>query len=292
MFCTKCGANAQPGARFCASCGAPLSVPLAATPSPMAPAPAHAPAGGAPALHASAANAVGPSSLIYLFGDHFVERDTAFTAGEIALQRDKSQEEGPDRGHAGGSLRLAGPERTHLPVNRPKGTLIFKRTAAFVTVMRRDPIDPGGLESGILHAISGNLQTDSVEDVVYRVIPNTSVDPWSDVVDIARNHLFRMGFYQEGERSGVVKFLAGRKLVPLCDRIATLQPGIGAAQALLQSIQLGNPALYRLLHDDIRKGIDSRYEAPDTGNDSPAVISVLVPCPAKAPATFLRRSGL
>ncbi|MDO9066694.1 MAG: zinc ribbon domain-containing protein [Chloroflexota bacterium] len=267
MFCTKCGANAQPGARFCASCGAPLSVPLAATPSPMAP--AHAPAGGAPAVQASAANAFGPSSLIYLFGDHFVERDTAFTAGEkLPCSEIKVKKKDLTEAMLAGAFAwLAQNGRISLSTGQ-KGTLIFKRTAAFVTVMRRDANDPGGLESGILHAISGNLQTDSVEDVVYRVIPNTSVDPWSDVVDIARNHLFRMGFYQEGERSGVVKFLAGRKLVPLCDRIATLQPGIGAAQALVQSFQVGNPALYRLLHDDIRKGIDSRYEAPDTDSIS------------------------
>ena len=269
MFCTKCGANAQPGARFCASCGAPLSVPLAATPSPNVPAPAHAPTGGAPAVQASAANAVGPSGLIYLFGDHFVERDTAFTAGEkLPCSEIKVKKKNLTEVMLAGAFAwLAQSGRISFSTGQ-KGTLIFKRTAAFVTVLRRDADDPGGLESSILHAISGNLQTDSVEDVVYRVIPNTSVDPWGDVVDIARNHLFKMGFFQEGERSGVVKFLAGRKLVPLCDRIATLQPGIGAAQALLQSIQLGNPALYRLLHDDIRKGIDSRYEAPDTDSIS------------------------
>jgi hypothetical protein len=269
MFCTKCGANAQPGARFCASCGAPLNVPLAATPSPSAPSPAHGPAGGTPDVQASAAGTSGPSGLIYLFGDHFVERDTVFTAGEkLPCSEIKVKKKDLTEVMLAGAFAwLAQNGRISLSIGQ-KGTLVFKRPAAFVTVQRRDPTDPGGLESSILHAVSGNLQADSVEDVVYRVIPNTNVDPWGDVVDIARNHLFKMGFYQEGERSGLVKVLAGRKLVPLCDRIATLQPGIGAAQALLQSIQAGNPALYRLLHDDIRKGIDSRYEAPDTDSIS------------------------
>jgi hypothetical protein len=264
MFCTKCGVNAQPGARFCASCGAPLNVPLAATPSPNAPAPAV----GAPPTQATAANAIAPSGVIFLFGDRFVERDTLFTAGEKLPCSEIKVKKKPltEVMLAGAFAWLAQNGRISFSTGQ-KGTLVFKRSAAFVTVMRRDPIDPGGLESSILHAISGSLQSDSVEDVVYRVIPNTNVDPWGDIVDIARNHLFRMGFYQEGDRSGVAKFLAGRKLVPLCDRIATLQPGIGPAQALLQSYQ----GLYRLLHDDIRKGIDSRYEAPDTDSTSSSI---------------------
>jgi hypothetical protein len=267
MFCTKCGATAQPGARFCASCGAPLSVPMAATPSQNVP--GNAPAAGASGSQAPAANAFGPSGIIFLFGDRFVERDTMFTAGEKLPCSEIKVKKKPltEAMLAGAFAWLAQSGRISFSIGQ-KGTLVFKRAAAFVTVMRRDPVDPGGLESSILHALSGNLQSDSVEDVVYRVIPNTNVDPWGDVVDIARNHLFRMGFYQEGERSGVAKLLAGRKLVPLCDRIATLQPGIGPAQALLQSFQAGNPALYRLLHDDVRKGIDSRYEAPDTDSIS------------------------
>ena len=104
--------------------------------------------------------------------------------------------------------------------------------------------------------------------MVYRVIPNTSVDPWGDVVDIARNHLFHMGYYAEGERSGVVEVpgraQAGASVRPHRHPAARHRP----AQALLQSLQAGNPALYRLLHDDIRKGIDSRYEAPDTDSSS------------------------
>jgi hypothetical protein len=263
MFCTKCGGTAQPGARFCA-CGAPLSVPLAATPSPNGP--GSAPTAGASGPQA-AANAFGPGGIIFLFGDRFVERDTIFTAGEKLPCSEIKVKKKPltEAMLAGAFAWLA--QSGRISVGQ-KGTLVFKRPAAFVTVTRRDPVDPGGLEASILHAISGSLQSDSVEDIVYRVIPNTNVDPWGDIVDIARNHLFRMGFYQEGERAGLMKALAGRKLVPLCDRIATLQPGIGAAQALLQSFQAGNPTLYRLLHDDIRKGIDSRYEAPDTDSIS------------------------
>jgi hypothetical protein len=267
MFCTKCGGTAQPGARFCASCGAPLSVPLAATPSPNVP--GNTPTAGVSGPQAAAANAFGPSGVIYLFGDHFVERDTIFTAGEkLPCSEIKVKKKQLTEVMLAGTFAwLAQNGRISFTTGQ-KGTLVFKRPAAFITVVRRDPLDPGGLEASILHALSGNLQSDSVEDVVYRVIPNTNVDPWGDVVDIARNHLFRMGFYQEVERTGVAKLLAGRKLVPLCDRIATLQPGIGAAQALLHSYQAGNPALYRLLHDDIRKGIDSRYEAPDTDSIS------------------------
>ncbi len=215
------------------------------------------------------AGSLGPSSLIYLFGDRFVERDTAFTAGEkLPCSEIKVKKKDLTEVMLAGAFAwLAQNGRISFTTGQ-KGTLIFKRSAAFITVTRRDASDPGGLEAGILRGISGNLQSDSVEDVVYRVIPNTSVDPWGDVVDITRNHLFHMGYYVEGERSGVAKFLAGRKLVPVCERIAALQSGIGPAQTLLQTLQAGNPALYRLLHDDIRKGIDSRYEAPDTDSSS------------------------
>jgi hypothetical protein len=252
MFCTKCGSPAQPGARYCASCGAPLHTPAAATPT-------------GPAMPAAPQSAVLPASnLVYLFGDRFVERDTAFAPGE-KLPCSEIKVKKKDLAEAmlaGAFVWLAQSSRVTLPTGQ-KGSLVWKRTGAFVAVTRRDPVDPGGLESRLLHSVTGNLQSDSVEDAIFRAIGNTSVDPWGDVIEITKSFLLQMGYFQEGDRAGVVKLFAGRKYVPLCDRIATLQAGIPAVQAMISATQSANPAFYRMLYEDVRKGIDSRYEAPD-----------------------------
>lgn len=265
MFCTKCGSEIAPGARFCARCGSPVAALAGATPS-AAPLPVQA----APAISVTAPSPAPtqapPSCLIYLFGDRFAPRDTALTAGEeLPCSGIKVQKKPLTELMLVAALAwLAQNGRITLSVAK-KGSLVFKHDAVFVTVARREPTSPGGLEAAILGALTNRLQDDSVEDIVGRVIAETSVDPWGDVIGTTQRSLVELGYFRE-EQQKALRVFTTLKRVPLCDRIATLGPHLPAVQALLQTWQTSNAAMYRLLHEDVKRGIKSRYEAPESSS--------------------------
>jgi len=251
--CTNCGSEVQTGGRFCTHCGATIGTGTAVPVT-----------GGA-----FAAPGVAPSSLVYLFGERFVERDTAFTAGEkLPCSEIKVKKKDlTELMFLAAFAALAQDGRLAATMGQ-KRTLLFKTNAVFVAVSRHDAQDPGSLEGRLLHAITGQAQRDSVEELVWRAVGDSSIDPWGTVIDFVKGYLFQMGLFTEGERSGLVKFVAGRKLVPQCDRISALEAGLPAVQSLLEELRGRNPDLNKQLHEDIKKGINSRYEAPDTDTSS------------------------
>ncbi len=257
MRCTNCGSEVQTDARFCVHCGDTLGpvvpvqhVPAAAPVAPVAP-------------------TVAASSLVYLFGDRFVERDTAFSAGEkLPCSEIKvKKKELTQTMFLAAFASLVQEGRLNLTLGQKK-TMIFKTNAVFAAVNRLDLPDPGGLEARLLHAMTGNPQKDSVEELVWRVIGETSIDPWGEVIGQIKGYLLPLGFFAEGERSGLVKFIAGQKLLPQCERIATLQGALPAVQALLEGVHCQDLGLHKQLCEDIKKGINSRYEAPQQDQDN------------------------
>ncbi len=252
MRCTNCGSEVPAAARFCTHCGD--SVGSVATMPAVSPVSANLP--------------IAPSGLVYLLGDRFVERDTAFTAGE-KLPCSEIKVKKKDLTQAmfrAAFASLAQEGRCSLTLGQKK-TLLFKTNAVLVTVNRHDAPDPGGLEARLLHALTGNPQKDSVEELVWRVIGETSIDPWAEVIGQVKEYLFQQGYFLEGERSGLAKVIAGRKLLPQCDRIVALEGHLPTVQALLESLHCQDSALNKQLCEDIKKGINSRYEAPQADQD-------------------------
>jgi hypothetical protein len=256
MRCSNCGSELQAGSRFCTGCGA------ATGPGPvLSTAPDATHMADAPSIVAS-------SSLVYLFGDRFVERDTAFTAGEkLPCSEIKVKKKDlVQTMFQAAFAALARDDRFHLTLGQRK-TLLFKTNAVFVSPGSPDLADPGALEAALLHALTGSSQRDSVEDLVWRCIRETTADPWGQVIGQVQDYLLRLGYFVEGERSGVAKLLAGRKLVPQCERIGALEPALPAVQALLESVRCQDSVLHKQLCEDIKKGINSRYEAPQQDSD-------------------------
>jgi hypothetical protein len=257
MRCSNCGSELQAGSRFCTGCGAATGPGPASTTAPAA-------------VHgAGAPSTVAPSGLVYLFGDRFVERDTAFTAGEklpcseIKVKKKDLVQTMFQAAFA--SLVTDG--RIALTMGQRK-TLLFKTNAVFVSVGRQDPTEPGALETALLRALTGSAQRDSVEELVWRCIRETTADPWGQVIAQVQDYLLHAGWFVEGQRSGVAQILVGRKLVPQCERIGALEPVLPAVQALLEGARCQDSALHKQLCEDIKKGINSRYEAPQQDSDT------------------------
>ena len=276
MFCTKCGSPIHAGARFCGTCGAPASTALApaAPVQPVAPRPLATPQTppapvqarqqpGAPDVPA-----VPACCLIYLFGDRFAPRDNILTRGlkvpcsEINVQRKPLTE----LMMVAALATLVQSGHITLAIGQ-RGVLLLKRNALHINLARSAAQDPGGLEGPLLRALTGRQGSDFVEDVVGRVIGPANVDPWGDVVNLAERAMLTLGLYAE-EKHTVMKLITVKRLTPDCARIAAVQPQAASAGSLLQAWQTGNPGLYQQLYADVKRGIQSRYEAPDTGSDS------------------------
>ena len=252
MRCTSCGSEAPAGARFCTNCGASFS-PVATTPG-VRPSPTALP--------------VAPSGFVYLFGDRFAGRDKLLSAGEKLPCSDVKVQK-KELVQAMFRAAFASLERDgHLSLTLgQKKALLFKTSAVFVTLNRREVQESGGLETRILHALTGDPRRDCVEEVVGRVIGEDSIDPWGVVIDQTREYLLQHGYFVEGERGGLGKFIPGRKLLPQCERIIALQRHLSAVQALLEGLPSRDSALNKQLCEDIKRGIALRYETQELDVD-------------------------
>ncbi len=207
-----------------------------------------------------------PSDIVYLFGDQFAPRDKPLfpsekvPCGDAKVQKRELAQEMIRAAFAqlerDGSIGLSLGQRK---------TLIFRSEAVIVT--KRGDAAGGGIERGILDAVTGDAKKDHVDEVVGRLIGEERIDPWGAVIDQAKEHLLSLGYLAEGERSGLGKLIHGRTLTPLCDRIVTLRVHVPAIQALLGDLERRDPALNRRLGEDIKKGITSRYQTRDIEAD-------------------------
>jgi len=237
LRCVGCVSEIASGARFCPNCGAPIVAALA------------------------------PSCIVYLFGDQFAGLDKPLTPGEKLPCGDAKVQK---RELAQEMLRAAFAHlekegSISLTIGQKK-TLIFKSDAVFVT-LKRCEATAGGIEAGIIEAVTGDAKKDSVDEVVGRLIGEERIDPWGAVIEQAKEHLLSLGYFAEEGRSGLGKLIPGRTLTPRCDRIATLRGHVPAVQALLRDLNSRDSALNRRLGEDIKNGITSRYQTRDIEAD-------------------------
>ena len=199
------------------------------------------------------------SIIVYAYGDQFVEgrrrggiqlpcRDvrvkkrelanTAMTAAFVSLAE-------------GGQLRLILGQRRVLLGLR-------KRPAVFVQPLDA-AADSYGLEAQLLQALSDDQESNSIMKVVERVLP-ISGDPWGDIIMRIEEGMLEQGYFVEGERKKVAKFLLGKKLEPDCPRIATLEDQVEPAKRVLTGFQDAHSGVYDQLLKDVQKGIRARLE--------------------------------
>jgi hypothetical protein len=225
LRCMGCGSDVGADARFCPNCGAPFG------------------------------ETVPPSCIIYLFGDRFVAQDRLLgeklPCGEVKVGKKALAQEmmrAAFASLAGGVLSLKFGQRKRL---------LFKTGAVFAALNSQEKC--GGLEGRIVEAFTGDPSRDCVEEIVARAVGEECADPWGAVVDAVREHLLGLGYFTEEGRSGLGRLVPGRKLLPNCQRINTLQGQVPAVQTLLREFSSRDAALDKQLGEDIKKGITSRY---------------------------------
>lgn len=159
-------------------------------------------------------------------------------------------------------LRKAG----HLQLAPGKTGRILKKKCVHVTSAGSGVGFGGGLEPQLLANVSGKLKKDDVASIVWRLWNGDSAHPFDDVIRWAQEYLIVEGYFYLEERRGIGKLL-GKKRLPHCERVLTLQREADALRAMLMAFRASEPEMYQQLWKDVGKGIASRQEQQDIDFD-------------------------
>lgn len=209
-----------------------------------------------------------PSALAYLFGD--VLEDVFVRASRFGLSQTLPCREVKVKKKDLAKVILAAAfvhlaEESHLKLTLGKKGRILKSKAAFAALSSERPgQDVGGLEGQVVNNITGNQKKNDVGSIVSRLLGTNCPDPWGAIIGEARTYLVSEGYFVEEERRGMAK-LRGKKLIPKCERIATLEGKAQQLREMMATFQARQPELYRQLWKGAASGIASRQEAPDVG---------------------------
>ena len=240
-ICPNCGYHNKPENRFCVKCGNPL------------PERSQAPAQQCEALPVS------PSGVVYLYGDHFVKG--GFLRGRIELPCrgvKVKKDELAETAAAAAFIGLAQGGHARLYIDKRQGTLgLRKHKAVFLQPLQRAGAPPSGFEGRILQSLSDRQGLNNAVDILKRLVPE-SEDPWAGVIWRVKEGLLEQGYFVEGERGKVTKFFRGRKLLPDCQRIATLQGQVEPVRGMIESFRIANPGIYAQLMKDVRAAIEAQ----------------------------------
>lgn len=204
------------------------------------------------------AMSINASSIVYVYGDQFVEarrrggaqlpcRDVRVKKQDLAVTAMTAALIG---------LAEAGHARLNVGTRR---ALLRKRPAVFV-----EPLMPtqslGGLEGGLLASLGDDQKSNTVRAIIERLLP-LSGDPWGDVLGCIEEGMLEEGYFVEVERDKkIAKFFLGKKLDPDCQRIAVLQQQVLSVREMLDGFRQTNQGLYDQLIKDVRQGIRARQE--------------------------------
>jgi hypothetical protein len=264
--CPQCNLNYDDKINFCSKDGTRL-VAANAEPVHTAPIQAQAPPNfpqGAPQPQVQLPQ---PSTLLYLFADRVVQKDSILTGGtpvpckEIKVATNSLAV--TQFAFAFWSLRDQGV--IGLAIGPKKG-LIFKKTPVLVRQLR--PAGSGGLEGEILRMLSSMPPDASVRDIIYQWFGSDSSWPHKIVISWAAGEAIALGLGTKGEggiKSAIKGMFSGKiDFVPNCSQIAPLEPHANQLFARWQQFQANEAALYQTLIAECKSAIDSRVERQNT----------------------------
>jgi len=204
-----------------------------------------------------------PSGVVYLYGEHFV--GGGFLRGRIELpcRGVKVKKDELAETAAAAFIGLAQGGHVRLYIDRRRGTLgIRKHKAVFLQPLERAGTSPSGFKGMVLRSLSDCQGLNNTVDILKRLVPE-SEDPWAGVIWRIREGLLEQGYFVEGKRGGVAKFFLGRKLLPDCERIATLQGQVEPVKSMMESFRKDSPKVYAQLMKDVRAAIKAQKKVEE-----------------------------
>jgi hypothetical protein len=206
----------------------------------------------------------GPSAsdIVYLFGDRFVK--TARLGGARLIyggSRVKLSDLG-DKLMLAAFVDLA--SRGYVELERVEQKRLGLLTARDVQVTRLpQPAQPlYGVEAAIWDNIAGDPQQDQVRPIISRIVGGRRPNPWSDMVDLARNGLAEQGYLIADKeelrfRPDKIHWSANE------ESILPHEGKVEEIKAKLSSLETRDPALFKQLVDSVKKGIQAMVRQPD-----------------------------
>jgi hypothetical protein len=206
------------------------------------------------------------SDIVYLFGDRFAKKarvggtQLIYGGNKINL-RDLVERlllaafaDLASRGYLG----LEAVEEKKLGLITSRDVLVTRLGAP------REPLY--GLETAIWDSISGDPKKDGVRPIISRITGGRRPNPWSDLVDLAKNGLAEQGYLNVDKeelrsRPDKVHWSANEGL------ILPLEGRVDEIKAMLSSLETRDRAMYKQLVESVQKGIKAMVESPDSDFD-------------------------
>lgn len=154
-------------------------------------------------------------------------------------------------------------EEDHLELIPGKKGHILKSKAVFIALSTEQSVQgPGSLEEQIVSNITGKKKKDDLSSIVWRLLSKDWPNPWSHIIKQTQGYLLKVGYFAEEKRHGLGR-LRGKKLVPQCERIATLEREARQLGEMMAAFQARQSELYKQLWKGVTSGIASRQQTAD-----------------------------
>jgi hypothetical protein len=210
----------------------------------------------------------GPSAsdIVYLFGDRFAKKARLgghqLVYGGSKVKANDLAEQLLVAALAG----LASDGYIGLETVEEKKLGLFTSRDVQVTRLQSPQEMLSGMEAAVWDNLTGNPEGDGVKDVIRRIIGGTCINPWANLLEIAKRGLAEQGYLNADKeelrfRPDKVHWSANEEL------ISQLEGRVEHVKVQLSSLESSEPVLYKQLVDSVKKGIKDMEERSDSDFD-------------------------
>ena len=206
------------------------------------------------------------SNIVYLFGDRFAKGARVGGAKLIYGGNKVKLSDLGDKLVLAAFAGLASKGYLGLEAVEEKKLGLFTSKDVLVTRLS-SPSEPlYGLELAIWDNITGDPKQDRVRPIISRITGGTRLNPWNDLVNLAKNGLAEQGYLNVDKeqlrlRPDKVHWSANE------DLILPLEGRVEEVKAMLSSLETSDRAMYKQLVESVKKGIQAMVESPDFDSD-------------------------
>ncbi len=257
-YCVQCGNSIQPGGRFCGRCGAPAEQP--AVPSEAE--------GQIPIAHPSAT--LTGSDVVYLHGEHFVDKDNWRTEG-ITLESSGAKVQKEALVDAMVLAAIASLVKDGwIEVAMINVGFLLPSKAPVLRGLLPAPYIKGGLEGALFAALHKHEKMNSVEQVLIRLVGGERDDPWEEIAARVRAHLADTGYFRRVDNPaahGLGKlFHAAYRYEPNATLISNSTGEAVRVRSTLAEVQSRDPRTWEQVEKQVRRAIKA-CQAKDKNDD-------------------------